>query len=127
MTDLNIKEIVSRVEKLEKEVFGKKNTKIQEEKSHKDDKINYKLNIKAFEKRYVTNKMSGPKKFTLILSYLAKGKVDEEIDIKHIKKIWNKKLGEFNDSYTNLAQSRGWVDSKSRGVYCLTDEWKNIF
>lgn len=71
--------------------------------------------------------MSGPKKFTLILAYLSKGNINEEINVSSVKKMWNKKLGKYNSAYTNFAQSRGWVDSKSKGIYNLTNEWKNIF
>lgn len=125
MVNQNIKKIILRIENLEKAVFNK-NAKKEKVKLLKNDKINFKLNLKAFIKRYAV-KMSGPKKFTLILAYLVEGKVGKEIDIKCIKEKWYKKLGTLNDSYTNFAQSRGWVNSKSRGIYCLTNEWKNIF
>ena len=35
-------------------------------------------------------------------------------------------LGEFNMSYTDKAKTNGWVDTEQRGIYKLTDEWRQV-
>ena len=92
--------------------------------------VDFSLNERAFVKRYTINK-SGPKKFTLVLAYLAKGEVEKNIEIGEIKKHWGKMsaknmLGKFNMFYPNDAKTRGWIDSKEYGAYNLTSEWKNV-
>jgi hypothetical protein len=86
------------------------------------------MNIRAFIKQY-SKKMSGPKKFTLLLAYLVKGESGKEKSIEEIKKQWNKMkslLGKFNMSYTDRAKIKGWVSSKKYGFYNLTKEWQNV-
>jgi len=132
MKNQNLTTILERIERLEEAVFGS-----GEIKSKKRDKvvttskdIDFLLNERAFVDRYANNK-SGPKKFTLLLAYLVKGEIDKNIELSEIKKHWNKMsaknlLGKFNMFYPNEAKTRGWVDSKQYGNYCLTNEWKNL-
>lgn len=132
MTNENLTEIIKRIEKLEKVVFGGdgKNKK----KSHSKisiHNIDFSINERAFVKRYALDK-SGPKKFTLLLAYLVNGEVDKSFKLSEIRKCWEKKLaaknmlGKFNMFYSNDAKNRGWVNSKGRGKYNLTGEWKNV-
>jgi hypothetical protein len=129
MTKENIAQIVKRIELLENAVF----VKVRADKQEKNiiyprTKINFSLNERAFVKRYAADK-SGPKEFTLMVAYLAKGKVGENISLSDIKKHWNKMkslLGEFNMSYTNKAKTDGWVDAGGRGIYKLTEEWEQV-
>lgn len=127
-----IDNLENRVETLEKTSFGtgavKKSKKTKGPPSTKD--INFSLNERAFVKRYASNK-SGPRKFTILLAYLAHGNVDENVGFGEIEKCWNKMsaknlLGKFNRFYPNEAKTRGWVDSKKHGSYNLTNEWKNV-
>ena len=127
-----INNIIERLEKLEKEVFGSaiKNRSSVLPKNKSNQKIDYSLNERAFVSRYVADK-SGPKKFTLMLAYFTKGGVNKNIQFSEIKKHWGKMtaknlLGKFNRFYSNEAKTRGWIDSKEYGSYCLTNEWKDI-
>lgn len=133
MKEQDLGKVIDRIEKLEKAVFGdKKITK--EEKKRKVvaiSDIKFSLNERAFVKRYAIDK-SGPKKFTLLLAFLAKGELEKSIKLNEIKKHWNKMkaktlLGKFNMFYPNEAKTKGWIDpTKERGTYCLTNEWKDV-
>jgi hypothetical protein len=125
----NFAEIIKRIEKLENAVFHSGSIKRILPKISTQD-IDFSINERAFVKRYTMDK-SGPKKFTLLLAYLVKGKVDINMELSEIKKSWNKMsaknmLGKFNMFYPNDAKNRGWIDSKEYGKYSLTTEWKNI-
>ncbi len=125
MIKKDIKEIIARIEKLEKMVFApsKKN------KVWNSENFDLNLNERSFAKRYVAGK-SGPRKFTLLVAYLVKGEIGRDIKLNIIKSCWNRMkakslLGRFNMFYPNEAKTKGWVDSKEYGMYCLTKEWKN--
>ena len=132
MTKENLAHIIARLEKLEKAVFvsGMKEKKLSAKTSDIKTDIDFSINERAFVKRYTTDK-SGPKKFTLLLAYLAKGEIDKNIELSEIKKHWGKMtsktlLGKFNMFYPNDAKTRVWIDSKEYGSYNLTNEWKAI-
>lgn len=132
MTNENLAHIIARIENLEKAVFEsamKEKKSIAKTSDIKMD-IDFSINERAFVKRYATDK-SGPKKFTLLLAYLAKGEIEKNIELSEIKKHWGKMtskalLGKFNMFYPNDAKTRGWIDSKEYGSYNLTNEWKAI-
>jgi glucose-6-phosphate 1-dehydrogenase len=94
------------------------------------------MNIRAFIKQY-SKKMSGHKKFTLLLAYLVKGESGKEKSIEEIKKQWNKLKSvlknqkkekmEFNNYYISEAKNNNWVNSKRHGFCYLTNDWKKIF
>ena len=132
MKEQDLGKVMERIEKLEKAVFGDK--KITKEGKKRKvvaiSDINFSLNARAFVKRYAIDK-SGPKKFTLLLAFLAKGELEKSIGLNEIKKYWNKNkaktlLGKFNMFYPNEAKTKGWVDPKEYGTYCLTNEWKDV-
>jgi len=130
MTDKDLTQIMARLEKLETVVFGAGKSMKAEKKreSAPSGDLDFSLNERAFVKRYRTNK-SGPKKFTLLLAYLAKGQVDKNIGLSEIKKRWDKMkgrslLGAFNMFYPIEAKTQGWVNSKERGAYSLSKQWK---
>ena len=132
MKNSNLTKLLERIERLEEVVFGsgeiKSKTKDKVVTKSKD--IDFLLNERAFVNRYATDK-SGPKKFTLLLAFLVKGKNDKNMELSEVKKHWNKMsaknlLGKFNMFYPNEAKTRGWVDSKKHGSYCLTNEWKKV-
>lgn len=132
MTNENLAHIIARIEKLEKAVFesATKEKKLPAKTSDIKIDIDFSINERAFVKRYATDK-SGPKKFTLLLAYLAKGEIEKNIELSEIKKHWGKMtsktlLGKFNMFYPNDAKTRGWIDSKEYGSYNLTNEWKAI-
>jgi hypothetical protein len=74
--------------------------------------------------------MSGSQRFALLLARLAKGQVTQEISIEQIASAWNRMKsvmgGAYNAAYTTRAKEKGWVDSPKKGVYVLTDSWKEI-
>jgi hypothetical protein len=94
--------------------------------------LRFDSNARAFVKSHAKG-LSGPKKFVLILAYLAKGDIHKEVSLGNIQKLWNSMtssslLGmEFNLSFSIRAKENGWVDSKKRGIYTLDDSWKTIF
>lgn len=100
---------------------------------HTAPSIQFSKNERHFMKQYANNLSSGPKKFVLVLAYLAKGDKNKDIALIEIKKLWGRTkskalLGmEFNRFFTATAKENGWVDSRKRGFYCLTDSWKEIF
>ena len=130
--DRELKQIISRIEQLEKAVFdigGDKRRKKRKESTPSGD-INFSLNERAFVKRYTAGK-SGSRKFTLLVAYLASGKLNENIKLADIRTHWNKMsaknlLGKFNMFFPSDAKTRGWVDSKEYGSYCLTSEWEKV-
>ncbi|MHB8624435.1 MAG: hypothetical protein ACYDBA_13945, partial [Sulfuricaulis sp.] len=94
--------------------------------------LDFESNARAFVKRNARS-LSGPKKFVLLLAFLAKGDLKKKIPLGDIKKLWNtmkskSTLGmKFNLFFTNNAKEHGWVDSKKRGLYNLDRSWKKIF
>ncbi|MGD0651002.1 MAG: hypothetical protein ABSA97_07665 [Verrucomicrobiia bacterium] len=94
-------------------------------------KLDFSKNERHFIKAYA-RKLSGRKKFVLLLAYLAKGTVGKEVDVKEIQKRWNKMKGnsllglEFNRFYPNAAKDDGWVNTPKKGVYVLCSSWKEV-
>lgn len=94
--------------------------------------LDFSMPIRAFVKKQ-GNGMSGPKKFTLLLAYLAKGDLQKTISSVEIKKHWNKMtakglLGmEFNTFYSTSAKENDWVNAEKNGSYNLRPSWKAIF
>jgi hypothetical protein len=92
-------------------------------------KLNFALNPRAFIKAHAQG-LNGPKKFVLLLAYLAKGVVGTEIELKNVHKQWDKMtastlLGSrFNRFYSNTAKDNGWVDAPRQGIYVLSPSWK---
>ena len=131
MPTADMSQIIERLERLEKIVLGEGSFKPKQKgETNAPTEINFSLNERAFVKRYAADK-SGPKKFALLLAYLAKGKVDENISLSDIRSHWCKMetktlLGKFNLFYPNEAKTRGWVDVGGHGIYKLTNEWEQV-
>lgn len=128
----DLSQTIGRIEKLEKVVSATGGAKIAKQKKGKalSDDLDFSLNERTFAKRYATGK-SGPRRFTILVAYLAHGKVDQNVELSEIRRRWNKMsaknmLGKFNMFYPNDAKTRGFVDSKQYGFYSLTKEWKNV-
>ncbi len=92
-------------------------------------RLDFDMNERAFAKKYAGG-LSGPKKFSLLLAYFAKGNCDKEIEVKIIEKSWNKMTallgGKFNGKYPNKAKEYGWADSRKQGVYVLRPKWVEL-
>jgi len=91
--------------------------------------LDFDANQRAFVKAYARD-LSGPKKFVLLVAYLAKGKIGTEVEVKEVEKHWNKMTapnlldGKFNSFYTSAAKEQGWVNTKKYGVYVLRPRWR---
>lgn len=99
-----------------------KNTPLQAE---------FNKNPRAFLKQYARGK-NGPQKFVLVVAFLAEGKIGVNILFNEIEKIWNRHSGLLGGkltsrTYGTRAKESGWIDSRKKGLYKLTDEWKGIF
>ena len=132
----NLAEAINRIKRLEDQIQNLQRlvlrSHIATKKGYKKrttttGAIDFSLNERAFVKRYAEKK-SGPRKFTILLGYLAAGEVGKDIPLTTIQGRWNKMkslLGKFNRFYANQAKNQGRVDSKKRGTYRLTKEWTN--
>ena len=94
-------------------------------------KLDFKLNSRAFFKKYGKS-LSGPKRFVLVVAYLAKGNKQSNITSDGVKNCWNKhqKLlgGKLTTGvYGTRAKEDGWLDAAKNGSYHLTDSWETIF
>ncbi len=100
--------------------------------SHAPRNLDFETNERAFVKAHAQD-LSGPKKFVLLVAFLAKGKAGVDVDLKAVEGHWNKMTapnlldGKFNRFYTNAAKENGWVNTKKKGVYFLRPQWRDIF
>lgn len=107
-------------------------TKVSDPKPIRTTKLDFGFNERNFIKTYAKG-LSGPKKFTLLLAYISKGKVGVEIELSVIRPMWNKMTAKnlmgyaFNLKYPNEAKTQGWIDSKKSGIYHLRQGWLGIF
>ena len=94
--------------------------------------IDFSMPIRPFIKKYSTG-MSGPKKFTLLIAFLAKGDATKRVPLENIKKQWNKVTAKnllgmkFNPFYSGRAKDNDWVDTEKTSLYYLRPSWKAIF
>ncbi len=100
----------------------------QQQKGAHIPELDFTMSVRAFIKRYA-RRMSGPKKFTLLLAYLANGDTSKSIKFDVIKKHWKKGLfgGKINSFYSTQAKDRDWIDSQKKEEYNLRPSWKEIF
>jgi hypothetical protein len=127
MSDQKIIELEKRVLALEQKVFSSKR---QQYIDTDNELIKFDLNPRAYISRYASDK-SGPKKFVLMVAFLAKGDMEKDISMTDIKSLWakmstKKLLGNYNDFYPNEAKTKGWVDTHEYGIYQLTGEWGDV-
>ena len=91
--------------------------------------VDFGVNERNFVKEHGRG-LSGPKKFCLLVAYLAKGKVGVEVRLEDVGNHWNRMkslLGfPFNRFYSNTAKDNGWVDTTKKGVYVLTKSWQQV-
>jgi hypothetical protein len=92
-------------------------------------KLDFTKPERAFFKSYAKG-LTGREKFVLLVAYLAKGKVGDEVRLGDVEKHWNKMTshmdGEFNRKYSSTAKDGGWVDTRKKGIYVLTDSWEEV-
>lgn len=96
--------------------------------SHHGKHVDFGLSIRNFVKTHARS-MSGPQRFALLVAYQTKGKTDQQVELAHIVKQWNKMtahLGKFNLAYTTRAKDEGWVDSPKHGHYILLSKWAEV-
>lgn len=91
--------------------------------------LNFDLPLRPFMKMY-SQSMSGPKRLTLLVAWLAKGKTDVQVQRASVLKAWNKMKalmgGAFNSAYETRARDGGWLHSPKAGVYTLLPNWRNV-
>lgn len=93
--------------------------------------VDFDTPFRAFVKRHAGD-MSGARKFTLLIAYIAKGDVKKSVDLAEIKQHWNKVTAKgllgmsFNPKYTSEAKEHDWVNA-SAGAYVLRPNWRGIF
>jgi len=101
--------------------------------SHKPTptELDFDAHERAFIKTHAKG-LSGPKKFVLLLAYMAKGQAGKEVQLKDIEKRWNKMTskslmdGKFNSFYPNKAKEGGWINTTKQGVYVLRPSWNQV-
>lgn len=85
--------------------------------------------LRPFIKTYGKG-LSGPKKFALLLSWLAKGDPKNQIQLSEVQKHWNKMTAKsllgmkFNRFFPAEARNNDWVESKKQGTYNLRPDWR---
>lgn len=86
--------------------------------------------VRPFIKTYCKG-LSGPRKFTLLLSWLAKGDAKKQVTLSDLQKQWNRMkakslLGmKFNLFFPAAARDNDWVESRNRGLYNLRPHWRH--
>ncbi len=74
--------------------------------------------------------LSGPKKLTLLVSHLTRGKRDVPVSRSEVEKQWSKIQalmgGPYNGAYGIRARDQGWIDSPKRGSFTLRAGWEAI-
>jgi len=119
-------------------IFSSKKTKFKKDKKigstqfSKKQNFDFTLNHRAFFKDYLNKKMNGQKKFTLIVAYLAKGKLNVEINKSEVENLWNNKVKVFMEGkckgvYGTRAKDNKYLDSPKFGSYILLKNWIKIF
>jgi hypothetical protein len=92
-------------------------------------KLDFASPVRFFMNKHAEG-LNGQERFTLVLAYVTKGKLENEVKIKVIRDTWNGMkglLGKFNTGYATWAKDKGWVDSPKQRVYVLLPGWMEIF
>jgi hypothetical protein len=91
--------------------------------------LDFELPLRPFIKKY-SQSMSGPKRLTLLVAWLAKGNAEERVERAEVAKAWDKMKalmgGAFNSAYETRAKDSGWVHSPKAGVYTLLPNWRDV-
>jgi hypothetical protein len=95
--------------------------------------IDFSKPIRPFIKLYGARLSSGPKKFTLVLAYLAGGVLSKNVSSDEIRGCWDRMTSKsmlgmkFNGFYSATAKDNDWVNTEKNGLYHLRPSWKEIF
>lgn len=96
---------------------------------HAPRDLDFGLSSRAFVRKYGGLAESGPKKFVLLLSWIAKGRTDSQIDAEALRREWAKVKGligaEYQTMFATRARDNGWVDSPKHGVFQLGRGWRD--
>jgi hypothetical protein len=91
--------------------------------------VDFDLPVRAFIKKYA-HAMSGPKRLTLMVAWMAKGQPNVQVARAEASKTWNKMKGlmggAFNSAYETRARDNGWLNSPKTGVYTLLPSWQEV-
>ena len=103
--------------------------KSQQHDPQKAVQIDFSKPLRPFMKMYGKD-LSGPKKFTLLLSWLAKGELKKEVELSEIERRWNRMTSlldmKFNRFFPANAKDNDWVESKKKGKYNLRPAWRDV-
>jgi hypothetical protein len=84
--------------------------------------------LRPFMKTYA--ELSGAKKFTLLVAWLAKGDLASEVALASVASQWNTMSGmlkaKFNRKFSADAREADWVATVKDGVYVLRPGWTQI-
>lgn len=120
----------SRIAKLEGKGGSRPKSESTQTKQSKSTSVDFDVNARAFFKQHASN-MSGPKKVTLVLAYLAQGDIEQEKTLEEISDQWKKVEGllggKIQKMYATRAKEQDWIDSSKQGVYLLRPKWTEIF
>jgi hypothetical protein len=88
--------------------------------------LDFRLPTRPFMKRY-SGELSGPKKLTLLVAYLAKGQTNQPVARIDVEKEWKKMGallgGRYNAAYDTRARDNGWISSPKAGSFQLLEGW----
>jgi hypothetical protein len=136
--ELDVTDLVKRIEKLEIAIFRKKgasgdpaaNTHGRRPTEPKEP-LDFSIPIRAFVKKYSVG-MNGPRKFVLIVAYLTRGDLTRHASLADIQAEWNRMTSKgvlgmkFNRFYTAQARENDWVNAEKVGSYFLRPRWTEI-
>lgn len=103
-----------------------------ESKKGTGERVDFSKPIRPFIKQHA-GRLSGPKKFTLVLAYLAGGDPSKKVALEDIQTCWNRMTAKgllgmkFNRFYSAAAKDSDWVNTEKNGLYHLRPSWKDIF
>jgi len=130
LVEETIELLQGRRAKLSQAGRNKTNAEVIQEKGKNE--IDFSKPIRPFIKQYGAE-MSGPKKFTLLLAYLAGGDLDKKISLIEVQNTWGRMTSKsllglkFNRFYSSHAKDSDWVNTEKNGLYYLRPSWKEIF
>lgn len=113
----------------EQPVLRSSKKKSVQPKDHRPVQVDFAKPLRPFIKSYAKG-FSGPKKFVLLLSWLAKGDLKKEVPLGEIGGHWNRMTSllemKFNRFFPAQAKDNDWVESKKKGLYNLRPVWRDI-
>lgn len=93
--------------------------------------VDFSVSARPFVRKFGAQNMSGPQKFALLLAWIVKGDTSKTVEVKIIKKEWERMTepmgGKYNPAYSTRANDNGWIDIPDKGVYKLRTNWEEIF